>query len=234
MLNFCPECGSEQGPFVKGFCNQCFLADRKLVEIPDVLELAHCPRCNKVKYRDKWVEQSGQGFEGIILAKAKVKDLALPKFSVELTPGDDGMTQALVTVRGTVDGTPVSVQKLVLVKPVSGICDSCMKLSSYYHEAIVQLRFPQDLTQDQAHEHLAFVKTTLKNLQDEDQLAGLIDYIWVAKGMDFLIGSKHAGKKVSEALARKLHGTLTRSFKLMGVNQSGKDKKRYTFCVRIE
>ncbi len=234
MRNFCPKCGSEQGPFVKSFCVKCYSQEKPLLELPPIIELAHCPRCNKVRFREKWVNQSQADLETILVSKATVRELVSPKFAVELTPDEKGCTQALVTVRGTIDGIEVSTQKLALIKPLSGICDSCMKLSSYYHEAIVQLRFPKDLEKEEVRDYSAFVKAQLGHMRDEDQLSGLIDSFVVPKGMDFFIGSKHAGKKLSEVLARKVHGKITRSFKLIGVNQSGKDKKRYTFCVRVE
>jgi len=234
MKRFCPKCGSEQEPFVRGFCINCYSADHPLVELPLVLELAHCPRCNRVRYRDKWLSQSPVGIGEILLAKARIKELASPHFAVELEPLPDVTSHALVTITGTIDATPISIQKLLLVKPISGICDNCMKLASYYHEAIVQLRFPRDLEPEEIKDYQAFVKNILVNMRDQDSLAGVIDQFPVQKGIDFLIGSKHAGKKVSESLARKVHGKITRSFKLIGVNQSGKDKKRYTFCVRVE
>ncbi|HIH16765.1 MAG TPA: hypothetical protein HA252_05140 [Candidatus Diapherotrites archaeon] len=234
MKNFCPQCGSEQGPFVKNFCVKCFTQARQLLELPPVVELPHCPHCNKVRFREKWVGQSEADLQAILVSKARVRELASPRFSVELSPQENGTTQALVTVRGKMDGAEVAVQRLTLIKPLSGTCDSCMKLSSYYHESIVQLRFPKDLENDEVHGYRSLVKAELDRMREEDPLSGLIDSFVVPKGLDFFIGSKHAGKKLSLLLARKTHGKITRSFKLMGVNKSGKEKKRYTFCVRVK
>lgn len=233
IQRFCPKCGKETNALIKGFCRDCFLHDHKLIVIPKEIELEHCKNCNKIRIKGNWVEQSKIALEDFVASKVKVKDLVDEKISVELTPLEDETTIASIIISGEFDGNALQLSEEIVLKPRTVLCDECMKASSYYHEAIVQVRYSFKPDEKTINSDLNEIKKVLDYESKKDSLAVLIDVIKQSTGFDVLIGSKHSGRHVAEHLAKK-HGTkVVSSHKLIGVDKSGKEKKRFTFCVRM-
>ncbi len=61
LKRFCPACGSEKGPFIQGLCRECFLQKQKLVEVPEKIEVTHCPVCNKIKLKGNGLSRKKRG-----------------------------------------------------------------------------------------------------------------------------------------------------------------------------
>ncbi len=232
MKRFCPRCGSEKGPFIKGFCKECYLKEHRLVELPETLTIDHCKRCSKVRLHGKWIEQTEAALKSFIESKLRTKGAEQPKADVSIEPKGASVALAKVAVNLIAEKVPLTIKKEALLKFASGICDSCMKLSSRYHEAVLQLRYGEKPSHSEFRRVFSIAQKSLSAMRATDALAGIVEVQEKPKGFDFLIGSKRAASHLAREFAHG--GEIMRSFKVTGVDASGKQKKRYTFCARIK
>jgi len=234
MKRFCPKCGTDKGPFVKGFCKACFLEKVPIAELPEKISVDFCKRCNKARHKGRWQVQNEELMRGIVLSKLRAPDLKGAETEISLLPNEDGTTLAIARIKGTFGGEPIELERETLLKPASGICDACMKVSSSYHESILQLRLEENPSKKEVD---ALVAETGKALAEQrgkgDDLARIVATAVVPKGVDISIGSKRAGKVTAQYFAKKDSSEIKRSHKLIGVDRSGKEKRRYSFCVRV-
>lgn len=233
LNKFCPKCGATKGEFIKGFCKNCYLRDHKIIDVPNEMEVEHCKSCNAVRLKGKWVMQSEGAIKKFVEGKVRAKEINNPEIFVDLNPLEDGRTEAMVTVKGLIESKPIIVKKSILLKPKTNLCDPCMKLISNYHEAIVQFRYDKKPDERDVGEKLGLIEEMLKKQRNKDSLAGIVNSTVLQKGFDVCIGSKRAGKLVAEYFANKYGTKITYSSKLTGVDKMGKEKYRYTFCVRV-
>ncbi len=233
MQSFCPKCGTTEGSFIKGFCKKCFLEDHKLIEIDKELWIVHCKRCNKIKVRWQWVNQSEGSLRELAESKIKIRELLNSKIDLELTPKEDGTTIALITVIGEIDNKPLKVSEEVLLKPKEVLCDNCAKIAGNYYESILQIRFREKPTQKQVGKKIDEVRKLISYEKTSNPLAEIVNLVKEKNGFDVYIGSKHAGRIVAERLARKYNSKIIRSYKAKGVDKKGKPRNRFTYCVKV-
>ncbi|MBU0662036.1 MAG: 60S ribosomal export protein NMD3 [Candidatus Diapherotrites archaeon] len=257
MKRFCPKCGKEGSAekFVRGFCAECYASEHEIIIAPVELKVEHCKRCAKVLVGGHWVEQgaerSARDLEGtsarlarlgsqdsdalceFVEKNIKIRGIAEPETEISLEPQNNGITLANISVDGKVEGSDVHVEKQVLLKPANVLCDACMKLASNYFEATIQIRFDEKPSQEQLNEKLREAEGFLRAERKQDPLAQVIGMDRARNGVDLRIGSKRAAKVTAEALVKQTHGKVKHSFTLMGVDTSGKAKRRFTFCVRF-
>lgn len=232
MREFCPKCGTEKGPFVKGFCLNCFSAEQELAELPEEIPLEYCGRCNKFKYKNKFIEFNDAMLTDLILSKLKPKEASIDSVKINFVEVTEGKKLAVVEIEGTVDGKKISFDKKSVIKFRAGICDACMKASSNYFEATLQLRFDSLPDNAKKNKVMAEVYEFLAPMEKIDPLAKVIDIERDKKGFDLKIGSKKAAKDLADFLARKSKSRVIPSHKVVGV-KNGEQKKRFTFCVRM-
>ena len=233
MKRFCPKCGTEKGPFIKGFCMDCFVADHNLVELPEKINVETCKRCGSVRVRGVWQNYSPELIEEIIKANVKEKEFLLSTLKADYTKDDQNNISGIVRLVGNVDTEPFSFTLPVLIKQVNSICDSCMKLASNFYDGILQVRFSKDPSPSDNQKTMKKIEELLQEAKKEDKLAQIIDVLNTKKGYDLYIASKTAGKFVAERLAKYYRSEVTRSFSVKGIDSSGKPKKKFTFCVRV-
>ncbi len=228
---FCPNCGATNKPFVRGFCADCFIQLNKLVEFPMLLELVQCRKCGKILLNGKWHPFSMETVLHWVKGKIKVKELENVRFFLE--PAEE---EKSIWIKGKVLGEIAEklVEKPVIIeiKMRSMLCQDCSKLSANYYEAIIQLRL-NSLPKKDWKKILGETNRLVEQQYKADSLARVTNVLQLKNGFDVYVGSKRAGKTVSDQLARKFNGKITRSFSLAGVDKSGNTKKRFTFLVRI-
>ncbi len=166
-----------------------------------------------------------------VKGKIKVKELENVRFFLE--PTDE---EKSIWVKGKVLGEIAEklVEKPVIIeiKMRSMLCQDCSKLSANYYEAVIQLRL-DSMPKKDWKKILGETNRLVEQQYKADSLARVTNVLQLKNGFDVYVGSKRAGKTVSEQLARKFNGKITRSFSLAGVDKSGNTKKRFTFLVRI-
>jgi len=235
VKRFCPKCGKEgkEEEFINGFCKECYLSEHNLVDAPDEIVVEHCKRCDAVRFRGLWVEQDDVLIRSLVKSKIKARDLSDMNIETLLSPIGNGTTLAEVKINGKLNGREIAIEKEILLKPRNMLCDSCMKIGSDYFEATVQIRFGENPTPVQVKDKVAAVEKFLRTEKRRDALAEIVSVRKDRKGADLLIGSKHAAKVAAQFLAKKAGTKIKTSFSVKGIDSSGKQKKKFTFCVRV-
>ncbi|MFH1586680.1 MAG: NMD3-related protein [Candidatus Diapherotrites archaeon] len=230
---FCPKCGSEKGPFVKGFCTECFLKDNDLVKIDTEMEVERCVKCAKINLKGVWKEDSAENIEQWLAGKVKLKEITDEKITVILDP-EEGYTNAKVIISGELRGEAIRLEKEIKLKFKDTQCLNCSKLSGDYYEAIIQMRFDGKMAEGKAGEFESMLAKILGERSKTDGLATVVNVTHLKTGADFLIGSKKAAKNAAEKIAKKFNTKVISSYTLIGVDKTGKEKIRHTHCVRVK
>ena len=230
---FCPKCGATEGEFIAGFCRKCFLEDNKILELPKRIDIPLCKKCGKIRMKGKWLGQSDSSMKAVVESQLKLKGLLNPVVSVNLDPHDDGTTFANVSINGKIGNDNVSFSAETLLVPKEITCGDCTLLGANYYEAVLQIRFARKMKQQEFEGALREIDSLAVRLQKNDSLAKITSVERILNGFNVNIGSKRAAKKIVEHFERKHKAKTKSSFTLAGVDASGKEKKRFTFLVRI-
>ncbi len=230
---FCPKCGETKGQFIKGFCKKCFLEDNKILELAKRIDVPHCRKCGKIRVKGKWLGQSGQGIRQVVESQLKIKQLSNASVSIELAPQENGTTIAIVSASGKIGKDEASFDAQTLLVPKEIVCGDCNLLGANYYEAVLQLRFAKKMKREEFETVLAEIDSIAGRLHRKDSLAKITRIEKILNGFNVFLGSKRAAKKIVEHFERKHKAKTKSSFTLAGVDASGKEKKRFTFLVRI-
>lgn len=230
--NFCPLCGSEKARFIKGLCEQCFLKKNKVIEAPAAIQVAQCRDCGKTRIAGKTSEFDPEKISALVQKKVKVRDLEKSVVSVSVGENDEGQILARVLVKGIIDNVVLSFEKMVPIemKPVQ--CDACMRLSSQYHAAMIQLR-SKGGNKKRLEEILPKVIAAVESSRSKDSLAVVIEVLKKREGFDLKVGSKKAAQNAVGMLKTEFGAETKFSTVLIGMNTSGKAKNRFIFLVRV-
>jgi len=234
---FCPKCGATDKPLIKGFCLNCFLQDHpEIVQIDREIEFERCKKCGRIRVKGSWVEEREENLMEIVLSKLKLKEFSKPEIEIDFEWLDEasGNYKAEIKVKGEIDNQKVEVKRETLLKAKTVVCDPCMRLTSQYHEAILQIRGGKETAKKEFQDVLLQVNSLLATEEKKDSLAKVVELHWKKNGFDVWIGSKHAAKIVAEKLAKKFKSKVTVSSKLLGRDREGREKYRFTFCVRLK
>jgi len=224
---FCPECGATDSLFVKGSCLQCFLKEHRLVLLPEKIGLPRCKQCGKISLSGKMQNFDLEILRQFIKKKCRVKELTDATLSVEFEHIGEKEMQAIITAKGVIESTPVLAEYKTTISFPAMQCDACMKLKSNYFEAIVQLRG------EKAAAAFSRLGQLLASLQKRDGLAAIVSATQKKNSIDAIVGSKKAAALAVKQLKKEFKTGATKTFKLIGVDKTGKQKKRVTFALRV-
>ncbi len=230
---FCPKCGTTKCVFIKGFCQNCFLEDNKIIVLPQKIPVEHCKKCGKIRVKGKWLEQSEQNIKRIVESALKLKQISLPVVSIELKPLEDGTTIASVAVEGKIGGEKILLETESLLVQKEITCNDCTLLGANYYEAVLQLRFGEKKSEEEMQKTIIELDSLARALEKKDSLAKITSIQKAHGGFDALVGSKRAAKKIVEHFEKRHKAQTKSSFTLAGVNSSGKVKKRFTFLIKM-
>ncbi len=222
--NFCPVCGKQEGRFIKGFCEECFLKSHALLDVPETIEFEQCKECEKARLFGKFVPLEKEKLASLVEKKVKVHGLETASTAVSVEEGEEGFT-AHVQVKGIIDSVPLSFEREAGLVPVPVQCDSCMKLSSQYHEALIQLRGRDKKRLEQVLQALIKV---IESKRSKDSLAVVTDVAKSRQGFDLKVGSRKAARNAMQFAQRKFNAETNTSKKSLKRN-----RLRFTFLVRV-
>ncbi len=234
---FCPKCGKDVDVLYDNVCRQCFIEDKKLLEVPPVIYSRICPSCGSVFRRGKWQFKENES-EAIIESvkdnlniNKQVRDLNLT-----LTPEQLDYSRYLVHVEAKADikGMQIDAMQDTEVRISWETCNICSRISGGYFEGIVQIRadkrFP---TQDERKECRRIAQEVSARAQEKgDRLAFISKIVELKEGTDIYIGSSKLGKQICRAIIDSYGGRFTESPKLVG-QKNGEDMYRITFALRL-
>ena len=228
MNKFCPKCGTEKGPFIDGFCIKCYLEDHKLIILPDRLELQRCKKCGKVLINRRWVANSADNIATFVLNKVRWANLNDKAIDIKVEHERHGIN-VILTASGKIKGIPVSAQYRTFISYKNQLCDTCLKLSSSYHEAVVQIRYS---AYKENNAILPYAKRFMNAMQNRDPLAKVVKTDRVKTGIDLFIGSNRAARQLVKGLKKRFNASVKQTSTLTGITKAGK-KVRYTYMVKV-
>lgn len=219
---FCPKCGKQTESLYQGLCDDCFVKKIDLpVEIPEKLVLGTCKMCGRTflgesKFSSQ--EAAADIFLQKILKNKKVKS-ATYRIS-----GDHMFLNIFVESEGFM----VGMEKKIHLVNKSITCNSCNLQKSSYYNVILQIRVPEKMREKIVEE----VAKEIKRLSDGDPHAFISGVVELKEGVDLMIGSKNATRRVVKYLQNK-YGVETRiSRKLSGLIE-GRRSYRDTVLVSL-
>ena len=230
LERFCPKCGSTDGPFVEGFCKDCYLQDHKMLVIPDKFEIDFCKKCNRIKLKNEWLKyENTEEIADYLLDKLKMEELRKANFKIKFTPKKENVLSANISVKGIFKGLPVAIEKDLELKLAKTNCPDCSRIAGGYFEGILQLRSDNP---NQIEKAKRLVDSFLKR-QKDNPLAKIIKRISLPNGFDYYIGSKKVVFQAARELKEEFEGRMSTSNTLMGLKE-GQEIKRLTACVRFD
>ena len=230
--NFCPLCGKKDGRFVKGFCLQCFLRKHRLVAVPEQLCFQQCTRCDKIRLLGKMLPLDKKAIAMFVEKKVKVRGLenAVVNVSVEETPNRHLVARILV--KGIIDSVPLSFEEHLTLTLKSFQCDACMRLSSQYHEAIIQLR-AKGKDKRKLKQVLPELIRLVEAQRATNSFAAVTETTETKAGFDLKVGSKKAAQSAVKQARKEFNAETKQSSKVLGRDKTGREKHRFTFLVRV-
>ena len=233
MKEFCPRCGRETGPFIRGFCSECLQEKVNLADAPETIEMEYCKRCNRGRVVGKWKEQSNWLLIDVVNSKIKGREMSIKDTDIELFPLDNGNTIASVKITGSIDSKKLVIDKEVLVKAKKGLCEDCSRIAGNYYEATIQVRFSKKPTQKEIQEKMTALHEIMKELKKKHSLAEIVKATSDRHGFDALVGDKKSAKIAVGRLAKSTPNPIKVSSSLVGLDKTGNEKYRFTFLVRF-
>lgn len=239
MKRFCVRCGKETEGLISSLCTDCYLQKHSVLDFPERIYVDYDRRSGRVRLGRNWIERSGKVLEEMVADKvvslASPKKLALKDLSVSIGGGGDEGSEAIAVVSFStdIDGVPLPVRREIAIKFRNTISDASMKISSYYHEAIIQVRLPKKTPEQAGREKLREVLGLLREHKKKIELSEAIDTKNVRGGFDVLVGSSKAAKHVAVQLGKKYKIRPIYSNKMIGMNDNGTTKYRHTYCLKF-
>lgn len=150
MRRFCPQCGSERGDLVGGFCPGCFW-EKALEDFPRELRVTVCKYCYRHLHGKRWIQRTDiKGEERILEAAAMEVEgqIELPegveiagiKGAVSARSKDGEPSAVEVTVRLEEASSGQEKEAKVLVAVDHQLCHDCYGAATGKYDAIIQIR----------------------------------------------------------------------------------------------
>ncbi len=223
----CAVCGKEveEGTI----CAKCYLERNEVIWVDDIIRLTRCPRCGFFKLAGKWREVSyDDALMDAIYSSLRVHpDLEVDDVKIS---GNEG--RYLLRISGELWGEEVDVERYIEVRIQSEVCLRCSREAGGYYESIVQVRAEgRDIEEDEFKVVRAIVEEVLHK-ERENMKAFVSKIVERKEGIDYYIGDRNIGRKISRRIADELGGKITESKKLTG-RSDGRDLFRFTYSVRL-
>lgn len=145
MRTFCAKCGrreSPDSPLIQGLCAECFTNTKKIVQLPDYVDVTRCGICGAIRSREgkfsrvslsEYVKSLAEGY----VAREKIAE-GVNQVVIDRVELQD--SEAVVEVRGVAGGVIVHQVLRVRVTVENTVCPECYRYRTKSFEAVVQLR----------------------------------------------------------------------------------------------
>ncbi len=239
MKRFCVSCGKQTGQIISSLCAECYLKKNEVLPIPVEFVIDLDNRSGRIRIGRLWVENTDAAIGNMIADKiisiAKQKKLSVSGIDITLTHDkEERRIIAAVNYSAELEGIILPVQKQVTVRVRKTISDASMKIASYYHEAIIQMRFIKKPTLQQGQDKMRELMKLLLDQKKKIELSEAVDTKNVPGGFDVYVGSAKAARIVTTRIARKYNLKVIYSNKMIGMNDNGVTKYRHTYCIKFE
>lgn len=188
------------------------------------LNIEICSRCGYIKIRGNWIRIP---LEEAIKKSVNEKLRVDPNFQVD----EIILADKFLILKGVLNEDVVEVTVPFTYRFRKICCPRCSMESGGYYEAIVQVRADKrDLKVGEIEKAKEITNRFL--LESEGEKDFLTKFEVNKNGIDFYLGSRKLGEKISRKIAEELGGKVFESKKLH-TRVDGRDFYRFTFLVRL-
>ncbi|WP_232215795.1 60S ribosomal export protein NMD3 [Archaeoglobus veneficus] len=219
-------CGKESSSTI---CASCYIERNEIVWLDDIIRLTTCPRCGFFRIGGRW---KSVGYDEA-LTDALYSSLRVhPDFEVsDVEVGKEG-GKYIVHISGSLWGEGVEVSKTFEARVTREICQRCSREAGGYYESIVQVRADgRDIEEEEFRAVREIIEAVLDK-ERENMKAFISKIVERKEGIDYYIGDRNIGRKISRRIAEELGGAITESKKISG-RKDGRDVYRFTYSVRL-
>ncbi len=225
MFVKCVICGKESD---KSICVDCYLSRNKIIEI-EKIDLTVCPRCGMYRIEGKWRDLDL--FDAVWCHLEKNIKIH-PDFKVENVEMNLKDKKGEILLTGTFWGKKIKEFAEFQFKFNKVLCEKCSREAGGYYECILQLRVKgRKLEESEINEVNKIIIEILKK-HKEDTKAFLSKVVERQEGIDYYIGGRNVGKKISKEVINRLGGVITESKKIAG-RRDGREIYRFTYSIRL-
>src|SRR3989344_968031 len=144
MNRFCVRCGKQTEALIDSLCSVCYLEKHEVISLPDNIKLDFDWRSDKLRIGRNWLEKNdkvlSQFVSDSVISHAKAKRFEIAGLEIAIEAFENNAI-AHVSFVTFVEGVKLPIKKDMNISFRKTISDASMKISSYYHEAIIQVRF---------------------------------------------------------------------------------------------
>jgi nonsense-mediated mRNA decay protein 3 len=219
----CVICGKESR---KILCPKCYIERNEIVSI-NCISLIACPRCGCFKFSGKWRKLN---FDEALQIAVEDSLHLHPDFIIRdvWIEKDSGY---VLKIEGDFWGEQIKISKEFQIYFNKELCLKCSRKSGGYYESIVQVRADKrKLYPDEVNTATKIVEEVIESAENVNAFVSKI--VERKEGIDYYIGSREMGKKISKRIAQEFGGKIAESKKISG-RVDGKEIFRFTYLVRL-
>ncbi len=232
---FCVRCGSEEGPdnpIIDGLCPKCFINERSIIKLPNIIRIIICPLCGSVYYKGSWTRLGSDLSEVLEYLinnyyLTSGRDAVYDGFtdvSVKVINIDEG--KAYLSVKGVYKGTEISHDYAINIRVVKRLCPKCTKVRGKHFEAVVQIRSEVPI-RPEVVEKISLVLSRTRGLE-----GNIVEVKEYRDGVDIKLLSQSVARHLANILRREFAAKIIQTWKDSGYI-SGKKHAKLTISVRV-
>ncbi len=216
----CVVCGKESEYRI---CGECLVEREKIAEL-EKFNLELCTKCNSVRIGKEWLRiDLEKAVKRLIIQNLRVS----PNFDVH----EVKLAEKFAILKGILNGDLVEFSLPLRYSVRRITCPRCSRESGGYYESIVQIRaFKRPLRKEEIERIKEIVNRSIMETDGEKDFISKFEF--QRNGVDFYLGSRKLGEKVSRRIAEEFGGKISESRKLH-TRIDGRDSYRFTFLVRL-
>jgi len=196
--------------------------------IVDSIFLTQCPKCGHFKISGRWKDMS---FYDVLRKEVEKHTFLHSDFNLDNLELEKNKEYRLV-FRGNFRGLQVEFSRGIKFNVNKELCWRCRRESGGYYESIIQLRADgRKVLEDEIDSARRLIEEEIYS-ESENPKAFISKVVERKEGIDFYLGSKEIGRKVSRKIASEFGGKIKESKKIFG-REDGREIHRFTYLVRL-
>jgi len=224
----CVLCGKK---IKKGkLCAKCYLEREEVVKLPVIIELVTCPKCGFFRFGGKWKKIE---LEKAIWSRIKSEIEIHPDLKIEHMNLLGSNNKFVLKISGNfMNEECVEIYKDFELRVNKEVCLKCSREAGLYYEAILQVRAKNRKVRREELKEVRKIIDEILGKEIENPKAFITKVVERKEGVDYYLGDRNIGKKISRKIVEKLGGKIKETKKLAG-RKDGRDLFRFTYLVRL-
>ncbi len=229
MKAFCPKCGQEtDGIGPRGLCEDCYVEEHELIEVPDRMEVAVCQNCGAAKIGPDWVQVDGERdlIFHVLDHNIEGENVVAVSYTRNEDPNAPQTLDVTILVEKAVDGVPMQAESETSIIVHKEQCMTCSKFEGGYYTYKIQIRGD---VPDSALEPLMDRAAELTNRDREHFIADVQES---EHGFDIYTSTRTMAEELLKELESHYPLEKQRSKELVG-QEEGQEVYRSVISARI-